>query len=183
MSAPIRSGPRHRLLASVPRLLASLPGLLAGLLLSLLLLTAPLQPALRQAAGSAMAMAMAMAATSPDGSAAAGIVEVLRVRVPAEQRQAWLEAEAGSWGPWLAQQRGFRGRDLFWDPASEEGVLLIRWRQPDDWFSIPAAELDTVQARFEAIARQATGLSQGNPFPLVAEGKWLPEQLPAPPAP
>lgn len=185
MIPPILTGRRRLPQAPWARLLA---GLLPGLLLTGLLLVAPLQPGLRQAGGNAMAVAMA--ATSPDATpdatpsatGPAAIVEVLRVRVPADQRQAWLEAEAASWGPWLEQQRGFWGRDLFWDPASEEGVLLIRWRQPDDWFSIPSAELDTVQARFEAIARQATGRSSGNPFPLVAEGKWMPEQLPPPAA-
>ena len=101
------------------------------------------------------------------------VVEHLRVKVPAEARQAWLEAEQGSWEPWLAQQEGFLDRQLLWDPASEEGTLLIRWTDRDHWKAIPAAELEAVQERFEQLARNATGQSDGNPFPLVFEGELL----------
>jgi uncharacterized protein (TIGR03792 family) len=106
------------------------------------------------------------------------VVEYLRVRVPARARQAWLEAERASWGPWLAEQEGFLGRDLYWDAQREEGVLLIRWRRAEDWFSIPAEQLEGVQERFELVARRASGQRSGNPFPLVAEGKLLPEPNP-----
>ena len=34
------------------------------------------------------------------------VVEHLRVQVPAEAKQAWLQAEQGSWEPWLQQQEG-----------------------------------------------------------------------------
>jgi len=36
------------------------------------------------------------------------------------------------------------------------------------------AEVEAVQERFEQLARQATGLPQGNPFPLVFEGELQP---------
>jgi uncharacterized protein (TIGR03792 family) len=109
----------------------------------------------------------------PDGSYDVVVVEHLRLKVPAEARQAWINAEQGSWEPWLAQQEGFLDRQLLWDPASEEGTLLIRWRDRDHWKAIPAAELEAVQERFEQLARTATGQSDGNPFPLVFEGELL----------
>jgi uncharacterized protein (TIGR03792 family) len=102
------------------------------------------------------------------------VVEQLRLRVPAGQRQAWLEAERGSWEPWLARQDGFLGRELFWDPAREEATLLIRWASRGQWKSIPAPEVEAVQERFERLARQATGASGGNPFPLLFEGELEP---------
>ena len=37
------------------------------------------------------------------------------------------------------------------------------------------AEVETVQERFETLAREATGQRQGNPFPLVFEGELLPQ--------
>ena len=37
------------------------------------------------------------------------------------------------------------------------------------------AEVETVQQRFETLAREQTGQSQGNPFPLVFEGELLPQ--------
>jgi uncharacterized protein (TIGR03792 family) len=123
-------------------------------------------------------------AGQPDGTIAAqplsggpfevAVVEHLRVKVPAEARQAWLEAERGSWDPWLERQPGYLGRDLLWDAEREEGTLLIRWASRDQWKAIPAAEVEAVQERFEHLARQITGSRQGNPFPLVFEGELQP---------
>ena len=103
------------------------------------------------------------------------VVEHLRLQVPRESRDQWMVAERGSWEPWLKQQTGFLGRDLFWDPATEEGTLLIRWSSRDAWKSISMAEVETVQQRFEMLAREQTGQRQGNPFPLVFEGELLPQ--------
>jgi uncharacterized protein (TIGR03792 family) len=124
----------------------------------------------------AVLVLLAMVATPPAAAAdGAVVVEQLRLRVPAEQRHAWLQAEEGSWGPFLARQDGFLGRDLFWDPARQEAVLLIRWASRTQWQAIPTAQLQEVQERFERIARQATGASEGNPFPLVFEGELEPQ--------
>lgn len=110
----------------------------------------------------------------PDGAYDVAVVEHLRVKVPAEARQAWLEAERGSWEPWLAQQEGYLGRDLLWDAEREEGTLLIRWASREQWKRISEAEVEAVQERFEQLARSATGAAEGNPFPLVFEGELVP---------
>ena len=110
----------------------------------------------------------------PDSAYDVAVVEHLRVKVPAEARQAWLEAERGSWEPWLAQQEGYLGRDLLWDAEREEGTLLIRWASREQWKRISAAEVEAVQERFEELARAATGEEEGNPFPLVFEGELVP---------
>ena len=110
----------------------------------------------------------------PGGSFEVAVVEHLRVKVPAEARQAWLKAERGSWDPWLQQQPGYLGRDLLWDPEREEGTLLIRWASRDQWKAIPQQEVEAVQERFEQLAREATGTRHGNPFPLVFEGELEP---------
>ena len=112
----------------------------------------------------------------PEGGYDVAVIEHLRISVPEQGRQAWLEAERGSWEPWLAQQTGFLGRDLLWDPETEEGTLLIRWSSRQAWKAIPSEEVDEVQARFEQLARKEMALSQAmdNPFPLVFEGELLP---------
>ena len=112
----------------------------------------------------------------PEGGYDVAVIEHLRISVPEQGREAWLEAERGSWEPWLAQQTGFLGRDLLWDPETEEGTLLIRWSSRQAWKAIPSQEVDEVQARFEQLARKEMALSQAmdNPFPLVFEGELLP---------
>ena len=112
--------------------------------------------------------------SDPDGSYDVAVIEHLRIQVPSQGRKAWLEAERGSWEPWLADQDGFIGRDLLWDPETEEGTLLIRWSSREAWKAIPEHEVEVVQERFEQLARQATGQKEGNPFPLVFEGELLP---------
>ncbi|HGY5545437.1 MAG: TIGR03792 family protein [Prochlorococcus sp.] len=102
------------------------------------------------------------------------VVEHLRLKVPADAREAWLKAEQGSWEPWLAKQSGYQGRDMLWDAEREEGVLLIRWASREQWKSIPKAEVDAVQARFEQLARKGTAQASGNPFKLLFEGELVP---------
>ncbi|MFM7549264.1 MAG: TIGR03792 family protein [Cyanobacteriota bacterium] len=116
----------------------------------------------------------ARAAAAEPGAYGVVVVEHLRVKVPADAVDAWLEAEQGSWEPWLARQPGFLDRQLLWDPEREEGTLLIHWRSRDQWKAIPEREIAQVQEHFETLARQATGSRQGNPFPLVFEGELLP---------
>ncbi|NQV10710.1 MAG: TIGR03792 family protein [Cyanobacteria bacterium] len=124
----------------------------------------------------------ARASSLPPEGGASDVVEVLRLKVPAEQRGCWLQAEALSWDPWLRQQTGYQGRQLLWDPKRQEGVLLISWARRADWQAITAESVAVVQSRFEADARRCLGLQQGsseegsgNPFPLISSDELLPE--------
>ena len=103
------------------------------------------------------------------------IVEHLRLDVPKRIKEDWLNSEKKSWEPWLLKQNGFLGRQLLWDPKTEEATLLIGWKSRSDWKSIPQAEIDLVQKNFERIARVETGEETGNPFPLVFEGELNPQ--------
>jgi len=103
------------------------------------------------------------------------VVEQLRLRVPSDALQAWLEAERGSWAPWLAQQPGFMQRQLFWDPQRQEATLLIYWASRQQWQATSSEEQQQVQQRFELLARAGTGQEQGNPFPLIFSGELLPQ--------
>ena len=111
----------------------------------------------------------------PEGGYDVAVIEHLRLSVPEQGREAWLEAERGSWEPRLAQQMGCRGRELLWDPETEEGTLLIRWSSRQAWKAIPSEQVAEVQDRFEQLAREAMALPQemDNPFPLVFEGELL----------
>ena len=41
------------------------------------------------------------------------VTEELRLKVPADLKAAWLNAEKEIWEPWLSSQDGFLGRQLF----------------------------------------------------------------------
>ena len=103
------------------------------------------------------------------------IVEHLKLDVPEKFKHAWLKAERASWEPWLLEQDGFLGRQLFWDPEVEEATLLIGWESKAVWKNISQREINDVQQNFEKIAREETGELSGNPFPLIFEGELNPE--------
>lgn len=107
------------------------------------------------------------------------VVEMLRLEVPAAQREIWLAAEASTWQPWLEQQDGFLGRDLFWDPKLEQGLLLIRWASRAQWKAIEADAVDQVQQRFDAEVNRALGreVEAGSAFPLLEAAELLPQPL------
>ena len=107
------------------------------------------------------------------------VVEMLRLDVPAAQRQIWLEAEASTWQPWLERQDGFLGRDLYWDPKLEQGILLIRWASRDQWKAIGAEAVDQVQQRFDAEVNSSIGreLDAGSAFPLLEAAELMPQLL------
>ena len=128
----------------------------------------------------ALLLAMLLGVAAP-AMAEQGVIEQLRLAVPASHRELWLQAEASSWQPWLEQQSGFEGRQLFWDPQREEGLLLIRWSSREQWKAIPAAEVERVQEVFEAQLNQALKRDPAAEplFPLLAEGELQVQELPS----
>ena len=59
------------------------------------------------------------------------IIEELRLKVPADVKAAWLNAEKEIWEPWLSSQDGFLGRKLFWDKEKEEALNLENWKSKE----------------------------------------------------
>ena len=128
----------------------------------------------------ALLLAMLLSVAAPV-MAEQGVIEQLRLAVPASHREIWLQAESSSWQPWLEQQPGFEGRELFWDPQREEGLLLIRWSSREQWKAIPSEEVQQVQEVFEAQVNQALNRDPGSTplFPLLAEGELQAQLLPS----
>ena len=98
------------------------------------------------------------------------IIEELRLKVPAEAKAAWLNAEKEVWEPWLSSQDGFLGRRLFWNKEKEEALILVNWKSKKLWKSIPIAEVNVVQQKFEDNVKTALNVRK-NPFELIYEGE------------
>ena len=98
------------------------------------------------------------------------IIEELRLKVPANLKTAWLNAEKEIWEPWLSSQDGFLGRQLFWDKEKEEALILVNWKSKKLWKSIPMSEVNVVQQRFEDNVMAAINVGE-NPFKLIYEGE------------
>ena len=98
------------------------------------------------------------------------VIEELRLKVPAEAKGAWLNAEKEIWEPWLSSQDGFLGRKLFWDKEKEEALILVNWKSRKLWKSIPMSEVKVVQEKFEDNVKTALNVKE-NPFELIYEGE------------
>ena len=98
------------------------------------------------------------------------VIEELRLKVPADVKAAWLNAEKEIWDPWLSSQDGFLGRQLFWDKENEEALILVNWESKKLWKSIPMSEVNVVQEKFEDKVKTALNVSK-NPFELIYEGE------------
>ena len=98
------------------------------------------------------------------------VIEELRLKVPADAKEAWLNAEKEIWDPWLSSQDGFLGRQLFWDKEKEEALILVNWESKKLWKSIPMSEVSVVQKKFEDNVKTALNVLE-NPFELIYEGE------------
>ena len=78
------------------------------------------------------------------------VIEELRLKVPADSKTVWLNAEKRIWDPWLSSQDGFLGRQLFWDKEKEE--------------------VNALQQKFEENVKAALNVRE-NPFELIYEGE------------
>ena len=98
------------------------------------------------------------------------VIEELRLKVPADVKTVWLNAEKEIWEPWLSSQDGFLGRQLFWDKEKEEALILVNWESKKLWKSIPMSEVNVVQEKFEDNIKNALDVRE-SPFELIYEGE------------
>jgi len=98
------------------------------------------------------------------------VTEELRLKVPADAKAAWLNAEKEIWDPWLSSKDGFLGRQLFWNQKKEEALILVNWKSKKLWKSISISEVNVVQKKFEDNVKTALNVSK-NPFELIYEGE------------
>ena len=98
------------------------------------------------------------------------VVEELRLKVPADSKAAWLNAEKEIWDPSLSSQEGFLGRQLFWDKEKEEALILVSWESKKLWKSIPLSEVNVIQEQFEDNVKTSLKVEE-NPFELIYEGE------------
>lgn len=79
------------------------------------------------------------------------VIEWLKVRVPAAQRERYIQVDDQIWTPALQQYPGFMGKETWISPEDDEVVIfVIRWRSREDWFAIPEDELAEINTRFDA---------------------------------
>ena len=98
------------------------------------------------------------------------IIEELRLRVPSQYKDNWINAEKEVWEPWLANKKGFLGREIFYNKDKEEALVLVKWANKSLWKSISVKEVNEIQSIFEENVKNELDLDR-NPFVLIYEGE------------
>ena len=103
------------------------------------------------------------------------ITEELRLKVPSEFKEVWINAEKNFWEPWLSQQIGFLGRQIFWDKEKEEALILVSWENKKLWKDISMDEVNKIQKKFEEDVKTSLNINF-NPFELIYEGELVKQE-------
>ena len=98
------------------------------------------------------------------------ITEELRLKVPSEYKDNWIKAEKEVWEPWLANKKGFLGREIFYNQEKEEALVLVKWANKKLWKSISVTEVSEIQSIYEQNVKNDLKLDK-NPFELIDEGE------------
>ena len=98
------------------------------------------------------------------------IIEELRLRVPSQYKDNWINAEKEVWEPWLANKKGFLGREIFYNKEKEEALVLVKWANKSLWKSISVKEVNEIQSIYEENVKNELNLDR-NPFVLIYEGE------------
>lgn len=101
--------------------------------------------------------------------------EELRLNVPYEYKDFWLKLEKEVWEPWLSNQEGFLGRQIFYNVESGEALLLVDWKSKKLWKNISKEEVDKVQEVFDEKIKNHFEINT-NPIKLVFEGELIREK-------
>ncbi len=98
------------------------------------------------------------------------IFEELRLNVPIKYKKAWINAEMEIWEPWLSKQKGFLGRQIFYNQKKGEALVLVKWENKELWKNISDEEVNKIQNDFEKNVKDFLAVDT-NPFDLVYEGE------------
>ena len=98
------------------------------------------------------------------------VFEELRLNVPPQYKSIWFEAEHNIWEPWLAKQKGFLGRQIFYNETKGEALILVNWKNRKLWKDIPLKEVVQIQKKFEEVVKKSIKVEK-NPFQLTYEGE------------
>ena len=105
-----------------------------------------------------------------DNSLDGKVTEELRLKVPKNFKEAWLNAEKNVWEPWLSEKEGFLDRTIFWNKNNEEALILVNWKNKKSWKSISIEEVNEIQKKFDESVNNFMRLDS-NPLKLIYEAE------------
>lgn len=77
------------------------------------------------------------------------VIEFLKIKVTAENREKYLQLDQEIWTKALAKCPGFLGKEVWLNPDKPtEVILIIRWASREEWKSISAQLLEQIEQQF-----------------------------------
>lgn len=92
------------------------------------------------------------------------VIEWLKFRVAAEERERFIQIDEEIWTPALAQYPGFLGKEVWISVNPEEVAFIVRWRTREEWKAIPVEFLQEIDRKF--------AIAFGQPYDLFEEGEY-----------
>jgi len=78
------------------------------------------------------------------------VIELLKFKVPPEQREKYIQKDAEIWTTALTKYPGFLGKQVWISPTSPEFVtFIIHWATREQWKAIPQKDLDIISRYFD----------------------------------
>ncbi|MBD1821702.1 TIGR03792 family protein [Cyanobacteria bacterium FACHB-DQ100] len=93
------------------------------------------------------------------------VIEWLKVKVPLELRETYIQKDAEIWTETLSKYPGYVGKEIWFNPKDDTDlIMVIYWQTKDAWKGIPASVLEETDRRFTA--------AMGQSFPFAEEGEY-----------
>lgn len=89
------------------------------------------------------------------------VIEWLKVKVPAEKRELYIQKDHEIWTSALSAYQGFLGKEVWINPEDPtEIILVIRWSSKEAWKAVPQDVLQKAERRFNEAVGQAFGFTE-----------------------
>lgn len=99
------------------------------------------------------------------------VIEWLKVKVPPEVREKYIQKDEEIWTAFLKDCAGFLSKEVWINPtATAEIILVIRWATREQWKSIPQERLQQIEAHFT----QAMGAE----YPIIDSAEYQVRKFP-----
>lgn len=94
------------------------------------------------------------------------VVEWLKVSVPKQKRDRYLQVDAEIWSATLSKYPGYIKKEIWLDPNREDDlIMVIYWESKEAWKSVPADVLEETDRRFTE--------AMGESFPFLEEREFF----------
>lgn len=99
------------------------------------------------------------------------VIEWLKIQVPAELREKYIQKDEEVWTAFLASCPGFLGKEVWINPQiPTEIVLVIQWANRQAWKAVPEDALKKTEQLFNQV--------MGAEYPIIEAGEYQVRKFP-----